>query len=71
MRAGLEFTRKLNEVRELMDRYKASKNQDKEAADRVRALWKEIEPVAKEKENYFYVNEAMEIRNKLHPDSKK
>ncbi len=70
VRAGLEFTRKLNEVRELMDRYKASKNQDKEAADRVRALWKEIEPVAKEKENYFYVLEVMNMRNSFHPEPK-
>ena len=71
VRAGLEFTRKTNEVRELMDRYKKSKGQDKEAADRVRALWKEIDPITKEKENYFYLNEVMNIRNSLHPDTQK
>ena len=71
VRAGLEFTRRLNEVRELMDRYKTSKGEDKEAAERVRALWKEIEPIAKEKKNYFYVNEVMSIKKSLYPDSQK
>ncbi len=71
VRVGLNLTRKINEARDLMDRYKKSHGEDKEAADRVRALWKEIEPIAKEKENYIYLHEFMNIRNRLHPDFKK
>ena len=67
VRVGLEFTRKMLEVRELATRYKT----DKEAADRVRALWKELEPIAKEKENYIYLHEFMKMRNSLHPEPMK
>ena len=67
VRVGLEFTRKMIEVRELATRYKT----DKEAADRVRALWKELEPIAKEKENYIYLHEFMKMRNSLHPEPMK
>ena len=71
VRVGLEFTRKLNEVRVLMDRYKTSKGEDKEAADRVRALWKEIEPIAKNKENYIYYHGFQSSWKARYPDSRK
>ncbi len=72
VRAGLEFTRKMNEVLDLMARYKNSNGEDKEAADRVRALWKEIEPIVKEKENYFYAHYLLrELRPGYDPDYKK
>ena len=67
VRVGLEFTRKMLEVRELATRYKT----DKEAADRVRALWKELDPIAKEKENYIYRHAFLNIRNSLHPEPMK
>ena len=69
VRIGLELTRKINEARELMDRYKKSK--DKEAAERMRVLWKELEPIAREKENYIYLHEFINIRNSLHPEPMK
>ena len=69
VRIGLELTRKINEARELMDRYKKSK--DKEAAERMRVLWKELEPIAREKENYIYLHEFINIRNRLHPEPMK
>ncbi len=47
VRVGLEFTRKMIEAQDLMARYKKSQNKDKEAAERLRALWKELEPIAK------------------------
>ncbi len=72
VRVGLEFTRKMIEVRDLMARYKNSKGEDKEAADRVRALWKELEPIAKEKENYFFAHYLLgEQRPGLDPDYNK
>ena len=71
VRTGLEFTRKMNEVLELMDRYKKSHGEDKEAAERMRTLWKALEPIGKEKENYIYLHGFMKMRNSLHPDSKK
>ena len=71
VRTGLEFTRKMNEVLELMDRYKKSHGEDKEAAERVRALWKELEPIAKEKQNYIYLHAFMNMRNSLHPEPMK
>ena len=71
VRVGLEYTRKLIEVQDLMARYKKSKGEDKEAADRVRALWKELEPIGLNKENLFYSIQFTDIRNSLNPDSKK
>ena len=71
VRIGLEYTRKLIEVQDLMARYKKSKVEDKEAAERVRTLWKELEPIVKEKQNYIYLHAFMNMRNSLHPDSKK
>ncbi len=70
VRVGLEFTRKMNEVLDLMARYNNSKGEDKEAADRVSALWKEIELIVKG--NYFYTHYLLrELRPGLDPDSKK
>ena len=70
VRVGLEFTRKMNEVLDLMARYKNSKGEDKEAADRVSALWKEIELIVKG--NYFYTHYFLrELRPGLDPDYNK
>ena len=72
VRVGLEFTRKMNEVLDLMARYKNSKGEDKEAANRVSALWKEIEPIVKEKENYIFPNYLLrELRPGYDPNYKK
>ena len=72
VRIGLEFTRKMNEVLDLMARYKNSKGEDKEAANRVSALWKEIEPIVKEKENYIFPNYLLrELRPGYDPNYKK
>ena len=70
VRVGLEFTRKMNEVLDLMARYKNSKGEDKEAADRVSALWKEIELIVKG--NYFYTHYLLrDLRPGLDPDYNK
>ena len=71
VRVGLEFTRKMIEAQDLMARYKKSQNKDKEAAERLRALWKELEPIAKEKQNYIYLHAFLKIRNSLHPEPMK
>ncbi len=67
VRVGLEFTRKLIEAMELSTRCKT----DKEAADRMRVLWKEIEPIAKNKENYIYYHGFQSSWKARYPDSRK
>ena len=65
VRVGLDFTRKLIEAMELNTRCKT----DKAAADRMRALWKEIEPIAKNKENYIYYHAFQEKWKAQYPNS--
>ena len=65
VRVGLDFTRNLIEAMELSTRCKT----DKAAADRMRALWKEIEPIAKNKENYIYYHAFQEEWKARYPDS--
>ena len=65
VRVGLDFTRKLIEAKELSTRYKT----DKEAADRMRALWKEIAPIAQNKENYIYDHGFKSSWKSRYPDS--
>ena len=65
VRVGLDFTRKLIEAKDLNTRIKT----DKAAADRMRALWKEIEPIAKNKENYIYYHAFQEEWKARYPDS--
>ena len=67
VRVGLEFTRKMIEAMDLNTRYKT----DKEAADRMRALWKEIDPIAKNKENYIYYHGFQSSWKSRYPDSRK
>ncbi len=64
VRVGLEFTRKMIEAMDLNTRWKT----DKKAADRIRALWKELELIVNEKENHIYWNAFMGFKSWLHPD---
>lgn len=73
VRAGLEYTRLMIEVRELMARYKESRGQDKEAADKVRANWDEIMRISKENMIYMINLKGLIAGTRikgLHPDQK-
>ena len=67
VRVGLDFTRKLIEAKDLINRSKT----DKAAADRMRALWKEIDPIAKNKDNYIYYHGFQSSWKARYPDSRK
>ena len=64
VRVGLEFTRKMIEVMDLNTRWKT----DKVAADRIRALWKEIELIVNKKENCIWYGAFIGLGGQLNPD---
>ena len=65
VRVGLELTRGIMEEKVLGPRCMT----DKDAADRMRVLWKEIEPIASKKENYIYYHAFQEKWKGRYPDS--
>jgi len=69
VRAGLEFTRLTMDTRVLMARAKESKGEDKEAAEKVRAIWQVKEQIARENlMNYSFLRPGWRYAAGLHPD---
>ncbi len=66
VRAGLEFTRLRVDTYNQMERYRESREQDEEAADRVRANWAEMWRIGGE--HMIYRHRLQNHRSGMHPE---
>ncbi|MCA1808039.1 MAG: DUF4838 domain-containing protein [Kiritimatiellia bacterium] len=67
MRAGLEYTRLMVEIRTLMAQYRESREQDTAAADKVRANWERLQEIARD--NLMRILQpGTRYAGRLHPD---
>ena len=68
-RAGLDFTRLMVDIRDLMAKFLADDSRDQEAADEVRANWERVRQIAeKNLMNYRFYRPGNRYSQGLHPD---